>query len=113
MTASSQPEEAHELVAAAKRDQHALVILSRDAQAPAEIALFLAQQAIEKSIKSVFAMHGVVYRVPMTCWYWRRWRTKLALLCPWIMICWPASDPMRWSFDTWGTRHPTCPLPKR
>lgn len=62
MTASSQPEEAHELVAAAKRDQHALVILSRDAQAPAEIALFLAQQAIEKSIKSVFAMHGVVYR---------------------------------------------------
>ena len=62
MTASSQPEEARELVAAAKRDQHALVILSRDAQAPAEIALFLAQQAIEKAIKSVFAMRGVVYR---------------------------------------------------
>ena len=62
MTLNSQPDEARELLAAAKRDQHALVILSRDAQAPAEIALFLAQQAIEKAIKSVFAMHGVVYR---------------------------------------------------
>ena len=62
MTSSAQPDEAQQLVAAARRDQHALVILSRDAQAPTEIALFLAQQAIEKAIKSVFAMHGVVYR---------------------------------------------------
>ncbi len=62
MTASSQPDEARELLAASRRDQQALVILTRDAQAPAEIALFLAQQAIEKAIKSVFAMHGVVYR---------------------------------------------------
>ena len=62
MTASSQPDEARELLAAARRDQCALVILSRDEQAPAEIALFLAQQAIEKAIKAVFAMHGVVYR---------------------------------------------------
>jgi len=62
MAASSQPEEADALQAAAKRDQQALIILSRDAQAPEEIALFLAQQAIEKSIKSVFAMRGVVYR---------------------------------------------------
>ena len=31
MTANSQPDEARELLAAAKRDQHALVILSRDA----------------------------------------------------------------------------------
>lgn len=62
MTVSSQPDEARELLAASRRDQQALVILTRDAQAPAEIALFLAQQAIEKAIKSVFAMHGVVYR---------------------------------------------------
>lgn len=62
MTANSRPDEAHELLAAARRDQHALVILSRDAHAPAEIALFLAQQAIEKAIKCVFATRGVVYR---------------------------------------------------
>jgi hypothetical protein len=62
MTANPQPDEARQLLAAARRDQHALVILTRDPQAPVEIALFLAQQAAEKAIKSVLAMHGVVYR---------------------------------------------------
>ena len=62
MTANARPDEAEQLLAAAERDRRALVILSRDPQAPAEIALFLAQQALEKCIKAVLAMHGVVYR---------------------------------------------------
>ena len=40
----------------------AFTILARDAQAPAEIALFLAQQALEKGIKAVLAARGVVFR---------------------------------------------------
>jgi HEPN domain-containing protein len=62
MTASARPDEARQLLAAAARDRQALVILSRDPQAPAEIALFLAQQALEKCIKAVLAMKGLVYR---------------------------------------------------
>lgn len=62
MTPNSRPDEAQALLAAAARDRLALDILARDAQAPAEIALFLAQQALEKAIKAVLALHGVVYR---------------------------------------------------
>jgi hypothetical protein len=62
MTASAQPDEAGQLLVAAERDRSALVILIRDPQAPVEIVLFLAQQAIEKTFKAVLAMHGVVYR---------------------------------------------------
>lgn len=62
MTAKARPDEAEQLLAAAERDRRALVILSRDPQAPAEIALFLAQQALEKCIKAGLAIHGVVYR---------------------------------------------------
>jgi HEPN domain-containing protein len=62
MTPNSRPDEAQALLAAAARDRLALDILARDAQAPAEIALFLAQQALEKAVKAVLALHGVVYR---------------------------------------------------
>lgn len=62
MTPNSRPDEAQALLAAAARDRLALDILARDAQAPAEIALFLAQQTLEKAIKAVLALHGVVYR---------------------------------------------------
>ena len=62
MTPNSRPDEAQALLAAAARDRLALDILARDAQAPAEIALFLAQQALEKAFKAVLALHGVVYR---------------------------------------------------
>lgn len=50
------------MLAAAERDRRALVILSRDPQAPAEIALFLAQQVLEECVKAVLATKGVVYR---------------------------------------------------
>ena len=50
MTPNSRPDEAQALLAAAARDRLALDILARDAQALAEIALFLAQQALEKAI---------------------------------------------------------------
>lgn len=62
MTANARPDEARHLLAAAERDRRALAILSRDPRAPTEIALFLAQQALEKSIKAVLATKGVVYR---------------------------------------------------
>jgi hypothetical protein len=62
MTANARLDETMQLLAAAERDRRALVILSRDPQAPAEIALFLAQQALEKCIKAVLAIHGIVYR---------------------------------------------------
>ena len=62
MTPNPRPDEAQALLAAAARDRLALDILARDAQAPAEIALFLAQQALEEAIKAVLALHGVVYR---------------------------------------------------
>lgn len=62
MTAPSRADEAQQLLAAAERDRVAFTILTRDAQAPAEIALFLAQQALEKGIKAVLAARGVVFR---------------------------------------------------
>ena len=62
MTVNARLDEAGQLLAAAERDRRALVILSRDPEAPAEIALFLAQQALEKCIKAVLAIHGIVYR---------------------------------------------------
>ena len=62
MTASARPDEARQLLAAAARDRQALVILGCDPQAPIEIALFLAQQALEECIKAVLAMTGVAYR---------------------------------------------------
>ena len=62
MTAPSRAEEAKQLLAAAERDRVAFTILARDAQAPAEITLFLAQQALEKGSKAVLAAQGVVFR---------------------------------------------------
>lgn len=37
-------------------------ILAGDESAPVEIALFLAQQSIEKALKAMLAIHGVAYR---------------------------------------------------
>lgn len=62
MTAASPADEAQQLLAAAERDRLAFTILARDVQAPTEIALFLAQQALEKGIKAVLAVRGVVFR---------------------------------------------------
>lgn len=62
MTASPRPDEARQLLAAAHRDRSALAILARDPDAPLEIELFLAQQALEKAYKAVLALHGVEYR---------------------------------------------------
>lgn len=62
MTAPSRADEAQQLLGAAERDRVVFTILTRDAQAPAEIALFLAQQALEKSIKAVLAARSVVFR---------------------------------------------------
>ena len=62
MTVPSRADEAQQLLAAAARDRVAFTILARDAEAPAEIALFLAQQALEKGIKAVLAARGVVFR---------------------------------------------------
>jgi HEPN domain-containing protein len=62
MTPTARPDEAAQLLAAVARDRRALAILSRDPDAPAEIALFLAQQALEKCIKAVLALKGVTYR---------------------------------------------------
>lgn len=62
MTAPSRADEAQQLLGAAERYRVVFTILTRDAQAPAEIALFLAQQALEKSIKAVLAARSVVFR---------------------------------------------------
>lgn len=62
MTAASPTDEARELLAAAERDRLALEILADDPRAPIEIVLFLAQQSIEKAIKSVLAHRQVAYR---------------------------------------------------
>jgi len=62
MTVPSRADEAQRLLAAAELDRVTFTILARDAQAPAEIALFLAQQALEKGIKAVLAARGVVFR---------------------------------------------------
>jgi HEPN domain-containing protein len=56
-----QPEEAAQLLAAGERDRTGFRILNRDAEAPDEIVLFHAQQAVEKFIKAALAAHGVVY----------------------------------------------------
>jgi len=57
-----QSDEAAELLSAGERDRTGFRILNRDAEAPDEIVLFHAQQAVEKFIKSALASHGVVYR---------------------------------------------------
>jgi len=57
-----QPDEAAQLLAAGERDRTGFRILNRDAEAPDEIVLFHAQQAVEKFIKSALASQGVVYR---------------------------------------------------
>ncbi|MTW22436.1 HEPN domain-containing protein [Allochromatium palmeri] len=55
-------DEAAQLLAAGDRDRLAFRILNRDPNAPEEILLFHAQQAAEKFIKAVLAVHGIVYR---------------------------------------------------
>lgn len=55
-------EEAKQLLAAGERDRTAFRILNRDSEAPNEIVLFHAQQAIEKFIKAVLSTQGIVYR---------------------------------------------------
>ncbi len=62
MTPSARLEEARGLLGASERDLLALDILAADVRAPVEIALFLAQQSLEKSIKAVLAARGVVHR---------------------------------------------------
>jgi HEPN domain-containing protein len=57
-----QREEAGQLLTAGRRDRTAFRILLRDAESPAEIMLFHAQQAAEKFIKAVLALRGVTYR---------------------------------------------------
>ena len=57
-----QREEAEQLLAAAQRDRTGFRILRRDAESPAEIVLFHAQQAAEKLIKAVCSLNGVAYR---------------------------------------------------
>lgn len=54
-------EQARALLAAAQRDRLAFRILRRESEAPAEMTLFHAQQAIEKGLKSVLVLHGVVF----------------------------------------------------
>jgi HEPN domain-containing protein len=54
--------EAQSLLAAAKRDALAFELLSTEPEAPQEVLFFLAQQAIEKGIKSVLAQRCVAYR---------------------------------------------------
>jgi HEPN domain-containing protein len=59
---TSRLDEALHLLAAGARDRTAFQILRRDADSPAEIMLFLAQQAAEKSIKAVLCIQGLTYR---------------------------------------------------
>lgn len=82
MTAPSGAEEAKQLLAAAERDRVAFTILARDAQAPAEITLFLAQQALEKGSKAVLAARSAwCFAGRMICCYWNRWHWQLACRC--------------------------------
>jgi HEPN domain-containing protein len=54
-------EQAKALLAAARRDQITFRILRRAHEAPAETTLFHAQQAIEKGLKSVLVVQGIVF----------------------------------------------------
>jgi HEPN domain-containing protein len=62
MTVNARPDEARQLMAAARRDHIALTILARDPAAPLEITLFLAQQAVENAFKAALALQGIDYR---------------------------------------------------
>ncbi|MEW6039631.1 MAG: HEPN domain-containing protein [Pseudomonadota bacterium] len=55
-------EEARQLLAAGERDRTAFRILNRDSEAPNEIVLFHAQQAVEKFIKAALVTQGIVFR---------------------------------------------------
>ncbi|MCG5510361.1 HEPN domain-containing protein [Ectothiorhodospira lacustris] len=55
-------EQALQLLEAGARDQAAVHILARVPEAPHEIILFHAQQAMEKSLKSVLSVRQVVFR---------------------------------------------------
>ncbi len=55
-------DEARQLLGAAARDQQALQILARDRSSPVEVALFLAQQSIEKCLKAALSVRGAVLR---------------------------------------------------
>ena len=50
------------LLAAAKRDSLAFDLLAAQPEAPLEVMFFLAQQAIEKTIKAVLAYRKLTYR---------------------------------------------------
>jgi len=54
--------EVESLLAAAKRDALAFELLAAQPGAPDEVLFFLAQQAMEKSMKSVLAHRAVAYR---------------------------------------------------
>lgn len=58
---TSPAEQALELLAAADRDRVAFRILHRDREAPVEVLLFHAQQALEKGLKAVLVAQGVVF----------------------------------------------------
>jgi HEPN domain-containing protein len=59
---TARADEARQLLAAARRDGLAFDILAGNEWAPVEIALFLAQQSIEKTLKAMLALRGVSYR---------------------------------------------------
>ncbi len=100
MTPNSRPDEAQALLAAAARDRLALNILARDAQAPVEIALFLAQQALEKAIKAVLALHDVVYRRTHDLLLLEALARDAGWCFRWRTTCWPGWALTRRSFAT-------------
>lgn len=57
-----QHEEAVRLLRLARRDQAAFAALIAAPHVPAAVALFHAQQAVEKALKSVMCVYGVAFR---------------------------------------------------